>query len=243
MSLSQPSGGNERFNSEAANWDTNPVVLEATHNAFQALKPIIQAISTSSANAPNVLEVGCGTGLLTIQVAGLVQTIVAIDPAEGMIKRLQQKLELKSAPKNVLPIARLLEDAEDPMLPPADPAQTAGERRKFDLVISHLVLHHVPDLEPFLKVLLRCLKPGGRVALTDFEDFGPQAKYFHPPSKLEGVERHGIKRDWIARLMEEVGFTEVNVWIGWTMDVSTDQWSDAPATMPFPFLVCEGTRP
>ncbi|KAJ5481182.1 hypothetical protein N7539_007076 [Penicillium diatomitis] len=243
MSSAQVSEGNERFNSEAANWDTNPVVLEATRHAFQTLKPIIQTMSSSSSHGLDVLEVGCGTGLLTTQVAGLVNTIVAIDPAAEMIKMLQTKLTSNSAPKNILPIAQLLEDPEDPALPPADPASPFGQRRKYDLITSHLVLHHVPDLEPFLKVLLGCLKPRGRVALTDFEDFGPQAKYFHPPSKLDGVERHGIPREGFADLMRKVGFIDVNVWVGWTMDVSTEEWSDAPSKMPFPFLVCEGARP
>jgi hypothetical protein len=49
------------------------------------------------------------------------------------------------------------------------------------------------------------LKKGGSVALTDFEDFGPGAKRFHPKAKMDGVERHGIKRDWMTGLMEKVG--------------------------------------
>ncbi|KAF9891624.1 hypothetical protein FE257_003635 [Aspergillus nanangensis] len=248
--------GNERFNAEAANWDNNPSVQEATQMAFQTLQPTITALADQKRAATgaslDVLEVGCGTGLLTLRVAPLVKEIVAVDTAAGMIEMLTAKTRQPNAPRNIRPICQLLEDAEDPVLPPAaaaatsddaNPSSSSSPRRKFDLILSHLTMHHVPDLRPFLQTLLACLTPGGRVALTDFEDFGPEAIRFHPPTKLEGVERHGIPRGWIEELMTEVGFVEVRVWVGWTQDKNVEDWEDAERpTMPFPFLVCEGVR-
>lgn len=83
------------------------------------------------------------------------------------------------------------------------------------------------------------------MALTDFEDFGPEAIKFHPPTKLEGVERHGIPAAWIEELMKEVGFQDVKVSVGWTLIKSIDDWEDNKPgdTLGFPFLVCEGVRP
>jgi hypothetical protein len=105
-------------------------------------------------------------------------------------------------------------------------------------------MHHVPDLRQFLSVLRGCLKSGGRVVLTDFEDFGPRARLFHPKDKLEGVERHGIPRGWMEELMREVGFAEVKVWVGWTLDKEVEDWEDGRVeTISFPFLVCEGVCP
>ncbi|KAL4891813.1 S-adenosyl-L-methionine-dependent methyltransferase [Aspergillus ambiguus] len=241
--------GNERFNAEAADWDNNPSVQEATRLAFETLQPLIQSLAdqkrASTDTGLDVLEVGCGTGLLTLRVAPLAQEIVAVDTADGMIEMLKAKTTQPDAPRNILPLCKLLEDPEDPILPPsrADDAPR-GRRRKFDLILSHLVMHHVPDLRPFLQTLLGCLKPGGRVALTDFEDFGPEAIKFHPPSKLEGVERHGIPRIWIENLMKEVGFDHVRVSVGWTLDKNVEDWKDSKTkTLPFPFLVCEGVRP
>jgi SAM-dependent methyltransferase len=80
-----------------------------------------------------------------------------------------------------------------------------GLRLRYDLTLSHLVLHHIGDLEGVLRTILECLKKGGSVALTDFEDFGPEANKFHSKAKMDGVERHGIKRDWMTGLMEKVG--------------------------------------
>lgn len=240
--------GNDRFNAEAANWDNNPSVQEATRLAFETLQPLIQSLSDQKRTATNtgldVLEVGCGTGLLTLRVAPMVREIVAVDIAEGMVEMLKAKTTQPDAPRNIVPLCKILEDPEDPILPAAEENAAAGPRRKFDLILSHLVMHHVPDLRPFLQTLLGCLKPGGRVALTDFEDFGPEAIKFHPPSKLEGVERHGIPRVWIENLMKEVGFQDVRVSVGWTLEKNVEDWEDSQMkTLPFPFLLCEGVRP
>ncbi|KAL5363599.1 S-adenosyl-L-methionine-dependent methyltransferase [Aspergillus floccosus] len=248
MTSQSNQAGNERFNAEAANWDNNPSVQEATRLAFETLQPLIQSLSDQKGTATNtgldVLEVGCGTGLLTLRVAPLVREIVAVDIAEGMIDMLKAKTTQPDAPRNIVALCKILEDPEDPILPASDENAPAGQRRKFDLILSHLVMHHVPDLRLFLQTLLGCLKPGGRVALTDFEDFGPEAIKFHPPSKLEGVERHGIPRVWIEDLMKDVGFAQVRVSVGWTLEKNVEDWEDSQTkTLPFPFLVCEGVRP
>ncbi|KAL4882685.1 S-adenosyl-L-methionine-dependent methyltransferase [Aspergillus karnatakaensis] len=256
--MASAGNGNERFNAEAATWDTKPSVLEATQLAFNTLQPIITALSeqqkahteTDQGTGLNVLEIGCGTGLLTLRVAPLVNEIVAIDPSEGMIEVLQKKIERNTdaveintngtnGPRhksrtNVVPICHLLEDSNSPILP----------HRNFNLILSHLVLHHVPDLRSFLSILLGCLAPGGQVALTDFEDFGPEAIKFHPPSKLAGVQRHGIKRTEMEHIMKGVGFINVKVRVGWTLTKPIDAWEgmEKGATGNFPFLVGEGAR-
>ncbi|KAL4741105.1 S-adenosyl-L-methionine-dependent methyltransferase [Aspergillus similis] len=256
------SAGNERFNDEAAEWDKNPLVQEATRLAFDTLRPIIQTLSeqkhSTFGTGLEVLEVGCGTGLLTLRIAPLVHGIVAVDPAHGMIDALKAKLNgnkedkpidaqqsRKESDSNVVPVCRLLEDPEDPALPPQNHDNLKGPRRKFDLILSHLVMHHVPDLKSFLSTLRGCLAPGGRVALTDFEDFGPEAIKFHPPTKLEGVERHGIPARSMEDLMKEVGFQDVKVSVGWTWTKGVEDWEgNKPGdTLQFPILLCEGLRP
>ena len=234
--------GNKRFNAEAAAWDSQPFIQEATRHAFETLRPVIDSLTTQKGSKLDVLDIGCGTGLLSAQVAPLVQDVVAIDPTEGMIDMLRGKLEDTNAnmPKNIQPICRLLEDPEDPVLPVDN---DTGNRRKFDLIISHLVLHHVPDLRPFLRTLLGCLKQGGRVALTDYEDFGLQAKKFHPQSKWDTVERHGIQIAWMEGLMKEAGFSEVSVRVAFTLTKEVERWEETDSdSMDFPFIICEGVR-
>lgn len=207
---SLPQGsGNDHFNAEAAAWDSNLFVHQASKAVFEAVRarfPQLQLTGVSaSKDGFDALEIGCGTGLLTLLVAPHVRTIVAVDAAQGMIDVLKAKLDKSDAPHNVRPVCVLLEDPDDKALPPASQHDRDSLRLRYDLILSHLVLHHIGDLEGVLRTMLGCLKKGGSVALTDFEDFGPEAKRFHQKAKMDGVERHGIKRDWMAGLMEKVG--------------------------------------
>lgn len=202
-----------------------------------------------------MLEIGCGTGILSFLMAPHVDRVVAIDAAEGMIEVLRQKLSKEDAPTNILPVCVLLEDPEDPSLPAADQEKPDGPRQKFDLITSHLVLHHIPDLKPVLKTMLGCLMSGGRLMLTDFEDFGPEAKRFHAASKMEGVARHGIHAEDMTKMMEDVGFVNVVCKPEWTMVKTVEKFDgefgkegkpgeeSQGEKMDFPFLICYGERP
>jgi len=249
----QAGSGNDRFNAEALNWDKNPLVHEASKQALKAISARFPALKPSSGSTGlDVLEIGCGTGLLSTIVAPLAKQVVAIDAAPGMIEVLKQKLSKGDTPDNIIPVAVLLEDPEDKSLPPADSADPNGSRLKFDLIISHLVLHHVPDLKALLTTMLGCLKDGGNVALTDFEDDGPEAKSFHPQSKMDGVERHGIHAETMVALMKEVGLVNVRVERAWSMDKQVEKFEGEFGKGPpqpgmgrirsFPFVICLGER-
>lgn len=243
--------GNKRFNQEALSWDTRPFVNEASQEAAKAITAKAKSLNWKP---KQVLEIGCGTGIMSFLIALHVERVVAIDAAQGMIDVLKQKLQKDGAPKNILPIAVLLEDPEDPSLPPADEAKPDGPRQKFDLITSHLVLHHIPDLKGVLKTMLGCLSNDGRVMLTDFEDFGPEARRFHAQSKLDGVERHGINAEQMAALMRDVGFFNVTVLPEWTMGKTIEkmpgefgpegkpQNAEQGEKMDFPFVICYGEK-
>lgn len=272
------STGNDRFNAEAAAWDANPDVHRASDGALQAILAAYPALKRQEASAPggdggdgkpDVLEIGCGTGLLSLRLAPYVRSILAVDAARGMTDALAAKLAREDDDDDdddnaavrgkITPLCLLLEDPEDPRLPPAaaDDAGEGAPRRKFDLVTSHLVLHHIADVRAVLATMLGCLRPGtGEVALTDFEDFGPGARRFHPESKMAGVERHGVGAAWIAGLMREVGFVDVDVGAKWTMEKEVErfpgEWGgeglerrpkEGAEVMGFPFLLCRGRRP
>lgn len=249
--------GNDRFNDEAASWDSNPFVHEASKEAVKAIVARFPALKNPPVTdkALDVLEIGCGTGLMTCELAPYAKRIVAVDAAPGMIEVLKKKLQNPQSPQNILPVAVLLQDPEDKHLPPADENNPDGPRLKFDLITSHLVLHHLEDLRSVLTTMLGCLKHGGKVALTDFEDYGPEARRFHAKGKLEGVQRHGINADAIDRLLNEVGFVNVQVERAWSMDKVVEKYEgefgDAPQgprqpgqgeVKNFPFLVCMGEK-
>ena len=196
----------------------------------------------------DALEIGCGTGLLSFMVAPYVRSLVGADTAEGMIDAFKTKLSQPDAPKNIMPVCKLVESVED-----ADLQATAATLQKrlggtgsaespcrFDLIISHLTLHHIPSLPTILELMHDCLRPGGRLALTDFEDTGEEAILFHPAGKKrDGVERHGIKREDFARMMGDAGFVEVKVDAAFMFDKYVEE---KKSSMQFPFMIATATK-
>jgi len=90
----------------------------------------------------DVLEVGCGTGLLLQRVAGFARSATGIDLSPGMLERARARgLEVVEGSATALPFA----DA------------------RFDVAYSFKVLSHVPELERALSEMLRVVRPGGHI--------------------------------------------------------------------------------
>ena len=226
---------NERFDKEAATWDSKPFTVASSKHALGALLKYVPRLQ-SDGKALDVLEIGCGTGLLSLLVSPYVNSLTAVDTSTGMIEALEAKLAVNPGISNIKPAQVLLEHPDDPMI--QNPAVAGESPKRFDLIISHLVLHHIPSLQQVLGTMYGCLKPGGQIALTDFENFGPEAEKFHPKSKMEGVERHGIARQEMEILMADANFVDVHVDEAFRMDKPLE----SGGSMEFPFVICLGTK-
>lgn len=103
------SGGNDRFNAEAAAWDSNPGVHCASSLALQSILdffPQMQNHVKDDATGLDVLEIGCGTDLLSFMIAPYVRSLTAVDNAQGMIDAFKLKLARQPEVQNVLPFVR-----------------------------------------------------------------------------------------------------------------------------------------
>lgn len=158
-----------------------------------------------------------------------VESVLALDTAAAMIDMLNAKILLHSLESKVTTKVKLLEDPNDPLL----------QGKKFDLALSHLVFHHVPDMGKLVQVVYGTLKSGGRIWISDFEHDGPQAEAFHPKHKHAGVERHGLERREMKEILETAGFDHVEVFESFKMDKQVDSGE----TQSFPFLAITGVRP
>jgi demethylmenaquinone methyltransferase/2-methoxy-6-polyprenyl-1,4-benzoquinol methylase/phosphoethanolamine N-methyltransferase len=133
----------------------NRLAFLGRESRFRELTVDLAAIASGYA----VLDVGCGTGNLTIAAvlrAGTDGEVHGIDPAPEMIQEAQRKAAEKQL--DVRFQVGLIEK-----LPFAD--------GKFDVVLSSLMLHHLPrDLKRRgVAEIFRVLKPGGRFVAVDFD--------------------------------------------------------------------------
>jgi SAM-dependent methyltransferase len=194
-----------------------------------------------------VLEIGCGTGLLSYLLAPNTHSLIGVDTASGMISAFDTKRSALPSP-NLSAINHLLTSPDSPQLQAAQSDFESGNTPtpyRFDLIISHLTLHHIADLPSLFRTMYGCLKPGGCVALTDYEDFGSEAVRFHPVGKRPGVEHHGIKRGVAEELLREAGFKDGRVEEAYVLRKEVDEedgMERVEGEMEFPFLIVFGVK-
>ncbi len=175
------------FDEKAREWDT-----PERHARAEAVAQAIRA-SVPLATSMRAIDLGAGTGLLGFALADSVGEMVLAEPSAGMRDVIREKLASGASP-HVSAID--FEVPADP--PPGDP---------FDLAVSMLVLHHLPDTAAALRAIRSLLRPGGRIALADLD---AEDGSFHGPD-AEGVHHHGFDRSKLIRLAGDAGFVDVAV--------------------------------
>lgn len=174
-----------RFDKVAAGWDSNPGRIELARAVGDAIRKAVPLRSDM-----NVMDFGAGTGLLTLALLPYVQSITAVDASGEMLRVLEQKL--KSLGVNN--VKTLQSDVRDL------PAHESG----YDLIVSSMVLHHIPDVFQALRQLRPCLQTNGQIALADLDT---EDGTFHPDPT--GVFHHGLDRSKVCEWLRNAGFVDL----------------------------------
>ncbi len=140
----------------AKNWDDHIVSTEevARTPGFAALRARILELARPTAGE-QVVDVGAGTGLLTLPLAEVAGTVWAVDISEPMCNY----LAVKAASAGLANVRTAASSAVS--LPLVDASA--------DLVVSNYCLHHLSnsDKDRALAEIRRVLRPGGRLVLGD----------------------------------------------------------------------------
>ncbi len=149
---------------------------------------ILDVISLNS--NMNVLDFGCGTGLVTLRLQPFVASIVAVDSSAGMLEVLNKKIESQ----NITNITTQQLDIEH-----GDVLEGS-----YDLIVSSMTLHHVRETKPLLEQFCKIAAPNGYLCIADLD---PDQGLFH--GYYEGIFHFGFDRDTMRRTFEELGFDNI----------------------------------
>lgn len=171
----------------------------------------------------HILELGCGTGNLTLQLAARCPNaaITTVDASPEMTRITTLRAQRQGAASRIQTITTAFEDLS---LPPAS----------FDVVTSCLSLHHVRDKAPLYRNIHKWLAPGGVLRFADqlrgVTDEAQQVywngwlRFCRLPgncseAEIESLSQHAANHDHYVpfpehiRLMESAGFSNIDcVW-------------------------------
>ena len=177
-----------RFNSKSETWDNNPGRVQLAGQIVQSLNDMVPFQKQWT-----VLEIGCGTGLITFQIADKVSSIMAIDTSEGMIETLKAKMKAQQTVTIEALVCDILSEADNEKL-----------YGKYDFICSSMTFHHISDTSGLLKKINNFLHPGGYLAIADLDE---EDGYFHenPEEKVH----KGFSRASLHTLLKETGFYDI----------------------------------
>lgn len=184
----QHHGEGDPFDEKAATWDDDPAKVE---RAAVVARHVAAAVSPGPTT--RLLEYGAGTGLVTQALADRVGPVTLADTSAGMRQVIEAKVSAGSLPSDARVWSLDLAAADPP----------SGER--FDLIVTVMVLHHIPELPVVLGRLAELLEPGGHLCIADLDR---EDGSFHG----EGFGGHpGFDRDELAGQLRTAGFAEVAI--------------------------------
>ncbi|KAB0668603.1 class I SAM-dependent methyltransferase [Oryzomonas sagensis] len=175
------------FDTVASTWDEEPRRVKLAADIGAAIKDTVPLSADWDG-----MDYGCGTGLLTLDLAPALHSMVGLDSSQGMVDRLTAKCSATGI-QNTRAIRCDLEQGKPPVGP-------------FHLVTSAMTLHHIPEIVPLLTSLRGLLHPGGWVALADLET---EDGSFH--DNPTGVFHHGFSREELEGFLTRAGFTSIAV--------------------------------
>lgn len=173
------------FNESAKGWDTDQRINRAKIIANEIISSIDNDDDYSA------MEFGCGTGLISFNLYNNFKEITLIDSSEGMIDRLNSKI-------NDCKINNMVSKH-------LDLCNENSLNEKFDVIYNSMVLHHIYDINAIIKKFYQLLNNNGYLCIVDLNE--EDGSFHKDDPDFDGHD--GFNQAELKRILVNAGFDDV----------------------------------
>ncbi|WP_319764703.1 class I SAM-dependent methyltransferase [Maridesulfovibrio sp.] len=174
----------DEFTRKAKKWDSNPERKRIADNFAAAVEKAVDFTEKSE-----VLDFGCGTGLVGLRFGKRVKTLYALDTSAAMLDMLNAKLADEDF-GNVVVIPVALHEA-------------VLRNDSLDAIFTSMAMHHVENLPEVLEQMRKLLKKDGKLVIGELL---PEDGSFHGDNV---VPYNGFEPEYLAEMVTNAGFYAV----------------------------------
>jgi len=191
----------ERLFDECAENFEHSLVEELGYSIPSVLRNLMEPYIRKYHEPVNVLDLGCGTGLMGVQLRSIAGNLVGVDISKNMILESKKKGIYDSL--YATDIVKFIRQTED----------------RFDLVVATDVFVYIGNIEPIFESTLQAMNP---MALLSFSIESPSS--IEKDYTLQASGRYAHSRAYIERIAKQYGYIikrttptrirkENNIWI------------------------------
>ncbi|SEM51734.1 Methyltransferase domain-containing protein [Mesobacillus persicus] len=161
-----------------------------TEERMELAKVIVKEVKSELGDSKlkSLIDYGSGTGLVSLELSDLVDSILLVDSSKQMLEVAKAKISNKGITNSKVLYSDFTTQ-ETPEL-------------KADIVLMSLVLLHIPDTDKILQQLFAILNNDGKLIIVDFDK---NDKIHHPKV------HNGFSHDELKRKLSEVGFKYIKM--------------------------------
>jgi len=172
---------NNHFEQMAKRYDTEDRI-ELAEIITEEVKPELQ-----NSKSKSLLDYGGGTGLISLELSELVDSVLLVDSSKQMLDIAEAKIINKKIKNSKVLLADFTEETS---------------KLKTDIILMSLVLLHIPETQKILRELFNTLNDGGKLVIVDFDK---NTKVSHP--KIH----NGFSHDEMKKSLSKVGFKSSDI--------------------------------
>ena len=160
-----------------------------TEERIELAKVIVKEVRPElrKSKSKSLIDYGSGTGLISLELSDLVNSILLVDSSKQMLDVAKAKISQQGITNSKVLYSDFTQETPD---------------LKADIVLMSLVLLHIPDTKKIVQALFNILNNGGKLIIIDFDK---NDKINHPKV------HNGFSHDELKRRLSEVGFKSIEI--------------------------------